>query len=102
MYAVGRPEVVLPAVLRFQRDLSNRCGLILQWGKTEWFTWNRFLPPNAPPDLKYAGVINENDGEFMRGFMCYGIPLGTEIYVTHMLQQKAEDQHHIKRSKILE
>ena len=35
VYAVGRPEVVLPAVLEFQQDLTTRCGLILQcmlWG----------------------------------------------------------------------
>ena len=44
VYAMGRPEVVLPAVLKFQQDLSNRCGLILQWGKTEWFSWNGIMP----------------------------------------------------------
>ena len=29
IYAVGRPEVVLPAVLRFQQDLRDRCSLLL-------------------------------------------------------------------------
>ena len=46
--------------------------------------WN-----HAPPDLKHTGITSEIDGEFMRGFMCYGIPLGTEKFVTHMLKLKA-------------
>ena len=92
VYAVGKPEVVLPAVIRFQQDLSNRCGLTMQWGKTEWFSWDKVLPPHSPPELKFFGMFSEeNNGEFMRGFMCYGIPLGTERYVSHMLQQKAEE-----------
>ena len=92
VYAVGKPEVVLPAVIRFQQDLSNRCGLTMQWGKTEWFSWDEVLPPHTPPELKFAGMFSEeNNGEFMRGFMCYGIPLGTERYISHMLQQKAEE-----------
>ena len=45
------------------------------------------MPDNAPPDLKLAGTMV---GEiFARGFMCYGIPIGTNEYVTHQLQEKA-------------
>ena len=51
VYAVGRAEVVLPAVKRFQQDLRDRCGLLLQWDKTEWFTWNGQLPDHAPAQL---------------------------------------------------
>ena len=87
VYAVGRADVVLPAVMRFQQDLDDRCWMELQWGKTEWFTWDGELPHNAPQDLKVAGV--QSGGNFLRGFMFYGIPLGEARYVTHQLQEKA-------------
>ena len=89
VYAVGPPAVVLEAVLRFQEDLRQRCSLTQQWSKTEWFAWSNQLPPHAPPELKCAGVLV--DDEFQPGFMCYGIPLGAERYVKHQLQSKAEE-----------
>ena len=49
IYVVGRLEVLLPAVLRFQQDLRNRCSLLLQWNTTKWFTWDVELPDYAPP-----------------------------------------------------
>ena len=89
IYAVGKPEVVLPAVLRFQHDLRDRCGLLLQWNKTEWFTWDDELPDHAPPELKLAGM--QQNEEYHRGFMCYGIPLGSDEFVSHKLQQKSKE-----------
>ena len=89
MYAVGRVEGVLPAVERFQQDLRNRCGLLLQWNKTEWFTWNGQLPDHVPAQLKLVGM--QIDNEFYRGFICYGIPLGSDEFVRHQLQQKSQE-----------
>ena len=89
VYAVGRPEVVLQAVLRLQVDLRDRCGLSLQWSKTEWFNWRGPLPANAPPGLKLAGVSVDNI--FHRGLMCYGIPLGSNEHISHQLQEKAQE-----------
>ena len=43
-YAIGPPDVVLPAVMRFERDLREICELRLQWGKTKWCPT---LPPVA-------------------------------------------------------
>ena len=31
------------------------------------------------------------DGVFERGFLCYGVPIGTDIYVKHTLLQKAKE-----------
>ena len=31
------------------------------------------------------------DGNFQPGFLCYGVPVGTDLYVTHMLEQKVEE-----------
>ena len=78
-YAIGPPDVVHPAVMRFERDLSERCELRLQWGKTEWFTWDGELPPGAPPSFQLACM--EVDGQFERGFMCYRSPLGSDMFV---------------------
>ena len=89
VYAVGRAEVVLPAEERFQQDLRERCGLLLQLNKKEWFTWNGQLPADhVPAQLKLAGMQIE---EFYRGFMCYGILLGSDEFVRHQLQQKSQE-----------
>ena len=62
MNAVGRPEVLLPALTRFQQDL-NMYGLLHQWNKIGWFTLNGMvLPVHVPPELKLAGV--QHDIEF--------------------------------------
>ena len=37
-YAIGLPDVVMGAVKRFQRGIEERCGMRLQWHKTEWFS----------------------------------------------------------------
>ena len=31
------------------------------------------------------------DNEFYRGFMCYGIPLGSEEFLRHQLPQKCQE-----------
>ena len=85
--ALGPLEVVIPAVLRFQREVWDRCHLRLQWGKTQLFSWDGHLPADAPVGLTLAGEILE--GEFERGFEIYGIPVGSDKFVQHKLKQKA-------------
>ena len=68
VYAVGMPEVVLPALVKFQQELKNRCGLDVQWNKTEWFLWEGELPNHDLPELKLTclGI----DRQIQRGFIC--------------------------------
>ena len=76
-YVCGPPEVVFPAVARFEVDIRLRCGLQLQRDKTEVFSWGT-LPQQAPADMKRAGVQVENIVE--PGFLCYDIPVGSQAY----------------------
>ena len=89
--ALGPADVVLPAVRRFEEEVRTRCGLRLQWNKTQVFSWDGDLPPDAHPLLTLAGETV--DGVFERGFMCYGIPIGTDNFVRAKLQEKAEESH---------
>ena len=87
-YGCDPSEVVFPALERFERAIKEECGLTLQRQKTEVFAWGE-LPPDTPPELKRAGMTV--DGVFEPGFDCYGIPLGTNAFVRHTLQQKAAE-----------
>ena len=89
IYAVGLPDVVLPAVGRFKVEVKQRCGLELEWSKSEVFCWQGDLPPEIPDGLKLAGEQKQDD--FLRGFMCYGVPVGEEQYVKMMLMDKAKE-----------
>ena len=87
--AIGPPEIVLPAVKKFAQEVEQRCGLRLQWEKTEVFSWEGDLPDGTPEGIHLAG---ENiNGVFERGFECYGIPIGTDNYVRHKLRSKADE-----------
>ena len=87
-YVVGPSEVVFPAVERFERRLLESCGLVLQRSKTEVFSWDGVLPRDTPADMVLAG--KEVEGEFMPGFMCYGVPVGSRGYVSQVLNEKVE------------
>ena len=63
--------------------------LHLQVEKTEVFTWTGVLPPEAPTSMKLAGVVV--DDLFLPGMMVYGIPVGTDQYVRHMLDEVVEN-----------
>ena len=55
MYAIGPPHVVISAVREFERGLEERCGLRLQWHKTEWFSWEGATPAGTPQEMQLAG-----------------------------------------------
>ena len=87
-YGCGPAEVVYPALAVFEAELRDTCGLTLQRTKTEVFAWGE-LPPDTPPELRRAGTMV---GEvFHPGFICYGIPMGTDGYVAAALRKKAEE-----------
>ena len=80
-YLLGPPDLVLAALDIFSREVEENCGLVLQRTKTEVFTWAGTLPANTPPGLVKAGVMV---GEtWQPGMICYGVPVGTDSYVTH-------------------
>ena len=88
-YAVGPPEVVFPALERFTRDVREVCLLEWQRSKTEVFTWSGVLPAQTTPGLVRAGALV--NGVFESGFLCYGVPIGADNYVRHMLEVKVEE-----------
>ena len=80
-YLVGPANVVFPALDIFARNVRDKCLLHLQVSKTEVFSWDGVLPPQAPQDMKVAGAqVGE---EWQPGFVCYGIPVGTPAYEKH-------------------
>ena len=87
-YVIGPSEVVFPAVERFERSLLDQCGLMLQRAKTEVFTWDGVMPRDTPAGMVIAG--REVEGQFMPGFLCYGVPVGSNEYVRHVLEEKVE------------
>ena len=88
IFAVGRKKAVMEAVKQFKVDVGERCGLSLQWSKTELFAWRGGLPTNSPPGATLAGRIVQ--GEFKRGFLCWGVPVGEKEYVESVLMEKVE------------
>ena len=88
-YAAGPAHVIFSALEKFARDVKSRCSLVWERTKTEVFTWDGVLPEQATPGLTRAGVTV--DGVFEPGFLCYGVPVGTQKYVEYMLNRKIED-----------
>ncbi len=60
------------------------------------------LPVGTPEGLVRAGTIV--DGSWEPGIICYGVPIGTDPYVTHMLSCKLEEieQQEEQIHKVLE
>ena len=88
IFPVGPPGVVLEAVGNFQREAALRCGMTLNMSKSRLFTWEGDLPPESPPSLTLAGEMVE--GRFLRGFLCYGCPVGEDEYVRFKLKGVAD------------
>ena len=88
-YAIGPASVLFPAISRFAQLIRERHLLHLQVQKTQVFSWSGVLPPEAPPSMKIAGVMIE--GDFCPGMLVYGIPVGSNLYVRHMLDEVVED-----------
>ena len=84
-YAIGPANILFPAISKFARDIKDKHLLELQVQKTEVFSWSGLLPPEAPPDMKIAGVTLDN--AFHPGMVVYRIPIGSDPYVQHMLEE---------------
>ena len=88
VFAQGPAEVVIPAVVRFAQAIWERCHLQLQWGKSHIFSWSGTLPEGSPAGVELAGKVV--DGVFEVGFDCYGVPMGTDKYVSSELMVIAD------------
>ena len=89
VFAIGLPSVVFPAIEKFAENIRAKCNLELQRAKCKVYLREGELPPETPEGLTLAG--EEVDGEFLRGFLCFGVPIGSEAYVTHKLQEQANE-----------
>ena len=88
-YAIGPASVLFPAIAHFAQEIKVKHLLELQVQKTEVFSWSGLLPPEAPPTMKVAGTTL--DGVFHPGMVVYGIPVGSDSYVQHMLHKEVDD-----------
>ena len=84
----GHKDVVPHAVDDFAREIEERCGLRVQWRKTKLYSKSSALPDGCPEGVKRAG--REIDGEFVRGFTCWGVPMGEDRYVKEELKEKVD------------
>ena len=88
-YTIGPAKVVFPAVEKFTADVKERCGLSLQWSKTEAYCPSGVLPSFATQGIVLAGEIVDDVWE--NGFICYGVPVGSDKYVRSKLNLKVEE-----------
>ena len=88
-YVVGPAGVVFPAVEKFAADVKARCLLQFEPTKSEVFSWDGVIPHETPEGMLNAG--KEIDGRFEPGYLCYGVPVGTDGYVRHMLDLKVAE-----------
>ena len=87
-YVVAPLQEAKEAISTFKRRLRDRCGLLTQEEKTEIFS-RRALNVEELGGMKRAGKDLEEG--VAPGFVCYGIPVGSKEYVSHMLKEKAEE-----------
>ena len=86
-YAVGPRDVVREATRVFPQEVSEVCGLELEWSKTEVFSWDGLLPAGSPEGVTVAReeVV---EGVFQLSFLCYGQPVGSPEYETSHLWKR--------------
>ena len=89
IYPVGPPEVLFPALEKFWEQLWEHCRLERQLTKCFVYSRNGVRPAAMPDMLPLAGEIF--DDQFEPGFVCYGVPIGTNNYVANMLDRKVNE-----------
>ena len=82
-YFLGPKEEVFQALNLFSSEVQRSSGLVLQVTKSEVYTSTGVMPSEAPTGFVKAGETVEE--VFQPGFLCYGVPIGTEAYVLAML-----------------
>ena len=88
-YCLAPAHILFPALARFSTAIREHCGLELEMSKCEVLCWSGELPPEAGQDMARAGrVVN---GRWEPGFLVYGVPVGTDMYVEDMLNTKMDE-----------
>ena len=87
-YALGPAEIVFDAVARFQNYVKRNHGLTLQILKTKVYHCSGLAPAQTPVGMKNAGVMVGQ--QWLPGFVCYGVAIGSVEYVKHILSDKVE------------
>ena len=87
-YFVGPEKEVFEALAVFSTEVQRRSGLVLQVTKSEVYTRNGVMPPEAPAGFVNAGLMED---QFYPGFLCYGVPVGSDDYVVKMLDHKLDE-----------
>ena len=88
-YLIGPARVVFPSLDRFSAQIEETCLLKLQVSKTEVFSWETVLPPEVSQTMRRAGAMVE--GTWEPGFMCYGIAVGSNVFVRQKLEAKVDE-----------
>lgn len=88
-YLCGPPEDVYATLDTFSCKVKDHCGLELQRSKTEVLCMDKELPANTPDGLVRAGTTVDESWE--PGIICYGVPIGSDKYVSHMLSAKMDE-----------
>ena len=70
--------------------LKQECGLNLRLSKSLVYSQTGELPPGAPAGMERAGAVAEEGGGWLPGFRCYGVYIGSDAYVKHMLGKEAK------------
>ena len=80
---------VFQALAAFAADILEHCGLTLETTKTKIYEATGRRPPEAPPTMPLAGVkVGE---QWLPGFTCYGVEIGSNAYVKHSLRARVEE-----------
>ena len=101
-YLCGPPVDVYATLETFSSNVHKHCGLELQRSKTEVLCMDESLPDSTTEGLVRAGITVE--GSWEPGIICYGVPIGSDSYVTHMLSRKMDEIEHEEEQihKVLE
>ena len=87
-YLVGPMDETLDALERFSSAVELRCGLNLQRVKTEYLDISGLMH-EGETDFTRGGTLVE--GVWQNGIICYGVPIGEDSYVKHILDMKVKE-----------
>ena len=87
-YFIGPKDTVNRVLEEFSGNVFDKCGLTLQRTKSEFYSARQEV--DIPPDFIKAGCT-DSGGQFQPGFICYGVPIGTDTYVKEMLGKKINE-----------
>ena len=87
-YVYGPPDVVFPAMVEYEEEVWQNCGLRFQRSKCEVFSWSGELPAHCPRGFKLAGDVIS--GRFEPGLMVVVAPLGSDNWVKSKMQMKMQ------------